>query len=147
MTVSTAFLALLAMDSYNQGYASEVTGDRPQIGDATRLAVDHPNGSVAAGFYATAYQLSDGTIVILYRGTDNMGGNAAAGGNDLTNGYPIGAGSYLGVTVTVHINCRRARFALTFAHVAGRLRRASIERARSARPMAHNNYGDMIRIA
>jgi fermentation-respiration switch protein FrsA (DUF1100 family) len=57
---------------------------------STNKPLDFP-----AGFYAAAYQLPDGTIVISYRGTDNLTGrNAAAGSNDFTNGYPIGAVSY-----------------------------------------------------
>ncbi len=83
-------LAILAMDSYNRGYGAgladgegELTVDGfdadglggigSKIGDATFLKqsdskLDSPE--VAAGFYAAAYQLPDGEVVISYRGTE-----------------------------------------------------------------------------
>lgn len=74
------FLSLLALDSYNRGYGQNVllnAGDSTsgqdeagrQIGNATILNVDLPSGSVAAGFYAIAYDWN-GQTIISYRGTD-----------------------------------------------------------------------------
>jgi Protein of unknown function (DUF2974) len=71
-------LAILAMDSYNQGYDKGLFHGETQIGTATYLLgseiVKDENGNrldIAAGFYASAYTLADGTVVISYRGTDN----------------------------------------------------------------------------
>ena len=74
------FLSLLALDSYNRGYGQNVllnSGDSMvdqneagrKIGSATIIDVPLPSGSVAAGFYAIAYNW-DGRTVIAYRGTN-----------------------------------------------------------------------------
>ena len=87
MTISNELMmAVLALDSYNQGYAPAVSGVGNQIGNATRLAIDIPAGSQAAGFYAAAYTLADGQTVISYRGSDDKT-------LDILNGYGVGAGS------------------------------------------------------
>ena len=83
MTISAdLMLALLAMDSYNEGYSPGVQisstpgGTASAIGNATVLNYPLPAGSQSAGFYAVAYAANgDGfepnTIVISYRGTDD----------------------------------------------------------------------------
>jgi hypothetical protein len=95
-------LAILAMDSYNRGYGAGLAdgkgdldaagldldglgGAGSHIGLATLLDYDLPSGSKAAGFYAAAYQLLDGEVVISYRGTDNPF-------DDLIHGWTMGAG-------------------------------------------------------
>lgn len=73
------FLSLLALDAYNRGYGQNVllrpgdslagqneTGRR--IGNAIVRDTPLPTGSVAAGFYAIAYDWN-GERVISYRGT------------------------------------------------------------------------------
>jgi hypothetical protein len=77
VTSPELLLAILAMDSYNRGYDPGIAGlggAGTQIGTATLQA--SPNSIditawQAAGFYAAAYELADGTVVISYRGTDN----------------------------------------------------------------------------
>jgi hypothetical protein len=96
-------LAILAMDSYNRGYDEGIQGlggPGTLIGTATfteqsAIAPDTPG--VNAGFYAAAYTLADGTVVISYRGTDK---NIAfdswwsdEAGSDLWNGYGTSVGS------------------------------------------------------
>jgi hypothetical protein len=116
------FLAILSMDSYNRGYGRGVNfGPNAQaavrneagsrIGNATVLNVDLPSGSIAAGFYALAYRVSgvagiaDGSTVIAYRGSDNIGepseiferfitGNP--GDDDVNSGYGVALGSPVG---------------------------------------------------
>jgi hypothetical protein len=74
------FLSLLALDSYNRGYGEGVFteprgGGAVQneagrtIGNATIIDVPLPEGSLAAGFYAIAYEWN-GETVISYRGTN-----------------------------------------------------------------------------
>ncbi|MBE5073997.1 hypothetical protein IM511_06735 [Erythrobacteraceae bacterium E2-1 Yellow Sea] len=74
------FLSLLALDSYNRNYGQNVIlydGDITsgqneagrQLGGATILNVDLPNGSISAGFYAIAYDWN-GETIISYRGTN-----------------------------------------------------------------------------
>ncbi len=89
-------LAVLAMDSYNEGYApglkipslgettNKVIGDATIISDSsTKL---DPEITKAAGFYAVAYKW-DGKTIISFRGTDNVTGEDPAnnGGSDLWN--------------------------------------------------------------
>ena len=68
--------AILAMDSYNREYGEGLKVEGKQIGVATFK--NHKESHVldttfddwqAAGFYAAAYQLPDGEVVISYRGT------------------------------------------------------------------------------
>jgi hypothetical protein len=121
------FLAILSMDSYNRGYGPGIVGLRVpelnpdgsprsmiRIGNATiqsdSLAVLGPP-SQAAGFYALAYRVSgvagiaDGSTVIAYRGSDNIGepseiferfitGNP--GDDDVNSGYGVALGSPVG---------------------------------------------------
>ncbi|MBB4640571.1 calcium-binding protein [Rhizorhapis suberifaciens] len=67
-----------------------------QIGNATILNIDLPPGSVSAGFYAIAYDMtgvsgfSAGETVIAYRGTDNPG--LFAPDSDIWNGWTLGGG-------------------------------------------------------
>lgn len=96
------FLSILAMDSYNRGYNLGVSGlaAAGRIGKAQifthAIAKLDPEEVVGAGFYAIAYDMtgvvgfSVGEKVISYRGTDNY--NPLALGNDLWNGWTLGAG-------------------------------------------------------
>ena len=72
-------LSILAMDSYNQGYGKGYDHGKTQIGAATFSLDDISAEAQAAGFYAVAYdtgegvdELSNGSTVISYRGTDNI---------------------------------------------------------------------------
>ncbi len=88
----TLLRAILAMDAYNRGYNSGISAVGNQIGSATvyKDALDEsllPAGAAQAiGFYAAAYQLADGSIVISYRGTDEYL-------LDPLNGYGVAIGS------------------------------------------------------
>ena len=94
------FLALLAMDSYNRGSGGGLNGlsESEGIGGATIRTFQprEQDGWEEAGFYAIAYEMtgvegfSAGEKVISYRGTDNY--NPLAPGNDLWNGWTLGAG-------------------------------------------------------
>lgn len=85
MTISKdLFLAILSMDSYNQGYGRGIEHGKSQIGAATTVSdsviLDTPGNvdvAQAAGFYAVAYDVGAdgpaglaGKTVISYRGTD-----------------------------------------------------------------------------
>ena len=101
-------LAILAMDSYNQGHGSGIEhnqrGADKKIGIATVRDTDIPGGSLDAGFNAASYKIEDGSsiegletndIIISYRGTDNPNANpfnTADGASDLWNGWVSGAG-------------------------------------------------------
>ena len=115
------FNAILAMDSYNRGYDRAIKLDRNPDGGSEGLLLGNVtiyqesdrnlnSPSVAAGFYAIAYQ--DNTtqqVTISYRGTDQnipYTGSAQTGtGSDMINGY----GSSLGVPDTP-----QTRFAFAF---------------------------------
>ena len=88
MTISKdLFLAILSMDAYNRGYNSGISGlggEGSKIGAATigkdaEQLLDQ-GAAQAASFYAVAYDVDgadidglDGTTVISYRGTDEIG--------------------------------------------------------------------------
>jgi hypothetical protein len=97
MTTSTNLLmAILSMDSYCRDYNRQLNVTGTTIGNATLDVTtdinDLPPNAQAVGFYASAYTLSDGTTVISYRGTDDILGGGQGGGNDLLNGWALGAG-------------------------------------------------------
>ena len=74
--------AIQAMDAYNQGYNKGVNGVGDQIGTATKSQESEINPGttgVSAGFYAVAYTLADGSMVISYRGTDDPVADAIYG--------------------------------------------------------------------
>ena len=83
----TLMQAILAMDSYNQGYDSGLEHGETQIGSATvskKLSdFNMETEAQAAGFYAITYNWGDKTV-ISYRGTD--------GANDIWQGWTTGAG-------------------------------------------------------
>ena len=85
-------LAILAMDSYNQGYEPGLAHGSKTIGSATFKDPENTvtNAWQAAGFYAAAYSTPFGTV-ISYRGTDVL--DPFAEGNDILNGWVIGAGT------------------------------------------------------
>jgi hypothetical protein len=75
------FLAILSLDSYNQGYGQGLEHGKSQIGaakfDDDRADLD----AQAAGLYAVSYEIGEGvegidpgTTVISYRGTDSLKG-------------------------------------------------------------------------
>jgi len=88
------------MDAYNRGYFEGLAGlggVGSTIGSATLLkqsstVIDTPETD--AGFYAAAYQLADGSIVISYRGTDQLTALPwDKFGSDIWNGYSLAVGS------------------------------------------------------
>lgn len=86
-------IALLALDSYNRGYNESVYTSQ-SVGNYSFLieSDSRPTSeAVAIGFYAAAYK-NGNEIVISYRGTDGLFGGDGFG-NDLWNGYGVGAGS------------------------------------------------------
>ena len=95
------FKVILAMDTYNRGYSSGVNlGVNPDtttvmLGNAEILLTTTALGAGrdrSAGFYATAYKLSDNSVVISYRGTDQFSDGSGIGG-DIINSYLVGGGS------------------------------------------------------
>ena len=110
MVTNTLMQAILAMDSYNQGYNAGLDHGQEQIGlatvntDSTDEFSDPnaPPGTVSpdqtAGFYAVAYNYN-GQTVISYRGTDNLSlfpDTESGAGGDIWTGWGVGLGSYLG---------------------------------------------------
>jgi len=104
------FLSILSMDSYNRGYgqglllnpSDSITGQNEagrRLGKAVVANFDIPDGSVAASFYAIAYDVSGANIdglsgtVISYRGTDKFVAEGPEGG-DPANGWPLAVGNY-----------------------------------------------------
>ena len=95
------FVAILALDSYDRGYDSNLTASLgSQIGNATvkrdSSSLLDSNGNPIAqpsGFYAVAYDW-DGTTVISYRGTnfDLTGGFNSAAAKDILNGWSLFTG-------------------------------------------------------
>jgi hypothetical protein len=84
-------IAILSMDSYNQGYEPGLSHGSLTIGSAT-LVTDSTfklglNATFPVGFYAAAYDTPYGTV-ISYRGTD---GNVNSG-SDIAFGWPIALG-------------------------------------------------------
>jgi putative lipase involved disintegration of autophagic bodies len=91
-TDSDLFLAILALDAYNRGYAAGTDISVEGVGTATKyddLAIE------ADGFYGIAYDWN-GKTVISYRGTDNFGSgdftSNGTGASDLTTGWTIALG-------------------------------------------------------
>jgi len=111
MTISKELmLAILSMDSYNQGYGKGLDHGKTQIGsanivkDSEQVFLDPnapegtPTEAKDAGFYAVSYDTDYGTV-ISYRGTDNeislanLNPWSDAQGGDIWNGYGSAAGS------------------------------------------------------
>ena len=70
------FLAVLAMDSYNQGYGVGETVDNATLGTATRIETTQANTTeFSIGFSATSYTWG-GETIIAYRGTDSKFGSS-----------------------------------------------------------------------
>lgn len=108
-TKKDLFLAILSLDSYHRGYGIQVTVEGrsdTKLGNAT---IENDSSAFltqattqAVGFYAASYDVSDvsafadsnavsGNTVISYRGTDYDPDPAT--GNDIWNGWAVGAGS------------------------------------------------------
>jgi Protein of unknown function (DUF2974) len=79
-------LAILAMDSYNQGYGAGLVHGATNIGGSIKFTPENADESnwQTTGFYAASYNLTDGTTVISYRGTDAS--------PDYTKGWVIAVG-------------------------------------------------------
>ena len=79
-------LAILAMDSYNQGYGEGLTHGSRQIGSAVKFTPENFDETPweASGFYAAAYELP-GETVMSFCGTDRA--------IDVLTGWPVGAGA------------------------------------------------------
>ena len=83
----TLFMAILALDSYTPRTKDAVVGDATVLA-ASSTAANSPE--VAAGFYAGAYQLPDGSIVISYRGT--VINPLSTFWDDIWNGWGVATG-------------------------------------------------------
>lgn len=90
--------ALLALDSYNRGYGSGISGLDSEgvdakIGNYSIIQNISQAGWETAGFYALAYKKGN-EVVVSFRGTDSNSDRTAdgAGGSDLENGYGIALG-------------------------------------------------------
>jgi hypothetical protein len=99
MDASTELLlAVLSLDSYNRGYDQQITVPGTTIGSATLSTISDPDqgGSFfLAGFSAAAYDLSDGTTVISFRGTVNpsLSFDSVEGGSSIVNGWAAATGA------------------------------------------------------
>lgn len=81
ITKKDVWLALFSLDSYHRGYGIQlrtISRSGTHLGNAQLLTdIDNPDGYIAAGFYAQAYDISavfgiDGSnTVITYRATDS----------------------------------------------------------------------------
>jgi hypothetical protein len=106
MTISKdLFLAILSLDSYSrdgEGVDNGLgTSSNDAIGNATFFKDRGDQTAKNTGFYAVSYtvsagvtDLTAGTTVISYRGTDNFGKyyDGDRGANDILNGWLGGAG-------------------------------------------------------
>ena len=97
MTISKELLlAILSMDSYNQGYGKGLETGTTHIGNASLLgpADGVPAGMLfqwlSSGFYAAAYDTPYGQV-ISYRGTDVL--NPLNPANDIINGWVSATGT------------------------------------------------------
>lgn len=93
---SVLYRAIMAMDSYNRGYAPglQFSSDTPGIHIGNAEIIDSRGQPVpmGQGFYALAYQVN-GETIIAYRGTDYLLGDSAQGiGSDFNNGYGLSSG-------------------------------------------------------
>ncbi len=106
MTISKdLYLAILAVDAYNQGYGVGINHGKTQIGSATKQSesnISANSDEVAASFYAVAYTMGSGPdvpqelqgkTIISNRGTDFTPETDFA--IDQTEGWPLGAGNFL----------------------------------------------------
>ena len=88
-------LALLSLDSYNQGYAVTIKHGERQIGRATFIqgsATLDEAPEVEDGFYGAAYSVPGQGTVLSYRGTDfHPIGHLI---DDAANGWSIGGGRF-----------------------------------------------------
>ncbi len=105
------FLAVLTMDSYNQGYGKGESIGTLQIGNASVVLTTPKNLSAGSdfniGFSATSYSWN-GETIIAYRGTDSIFGSGVSGGSDLDNGYGIAIGNPIAPQALSAINFYKA---------------------------------------
>ena len=103
-TSKEVFLSLLSMDAYNRGYGAGLGGfsdaedslmGKVKVVRASSSLENSPE--VQAGFYAIAYEVTDGTaiegfdtgdVVISYRGTDEELKDAWNGWSSIVGGVP-----------------------------------------------------------
>ena len=106
MTMSPdLFKAILALDSYNRGYYQGINGlgsPGTSIGTAEfsqQSLIESGSDEFRASFYAAAYTLNSGEIVISYRGTDSLSDAPSwlAGGGFQTTQTELGAAFYRAV--------------------------------------------------
>lgn len=83
--------AVLALDAYNRYYNEGIKANWNKIGNYIFQNIALPSGAVDISFAAAAYENSDGSTVISYRGTDQW--NIGA---DPLNAFPIAAGEPFG---------------------------------------------------
>ncbi len=98
-TYDDLFLSILSMDSYSRNNNQGVFMPSAPDDDSSGIVIGNAEiiGSTVDAehsFYAIAYRLSDGTIVVDYRGTDdlNFSNPTVAAANDLFNGWLVGGG-------------------------------------------------------
>jgi Ca2+-binding RTX toxin-like protein len=102
------FLAVLTMDSYNQGYGKGIDIGTQQIGNASVISSTLTNtADFNIGFSATSYNWN-GQTIISYRGTDSIFGASVSGGSDLDNGYGIAIGNPLAPQALSAVNFYKA---------------------------------------
>ena len=71
MSISNKLMyAVLAMDSYNQGYGRGIEHNSLKIGSATGIDEKGDSEAISASFYASAYSYKDETVAS-FRGTDS----------------------------------------------------------------------------
>lgn len=98
VTKQDVWLALFSLDSYHRGYGVQVstlTRSETHLGNAEIKNIGIPDGSVAAGFYAIAYDVSavsditGSNTVIAYRGTDYDETDGYSKFRDMLNGWSV----------------------------------------------------------
>src|SRR5690349_9786681 len=89
MTSDELYRAILAMDAYNRGYDAGIVIDGNGLGTITVGTAKGDQAARDVSFFAQAYTLAGGQVIISIRGTDNKL-------LDIATGYGVGLGSPLG---------------------------------------------------
>src|ERR1041384_8718042 len=71
MTSDELYRAILAMDAYNRGYDAGITVDGNGLGTVTVGTAKGDQAARDVSFFAQAYTLAGGQVIISIRGTDN----------------------------------------------------------------------------